>query len=115
VAYCQPIRKPRIVTPRDDEWLLQGVNAQNEIVCLMWSYTFDFPDEEFMNRKGHSVYKLMPDVERMVGAWLISRGYSVHGGRYAMPKSLMPLCGHFECKRFVPGGDEEGYRLESVG
>ena len=115
---CSELRgssKGRMSIPyKTIELLLQGVNAQNEIVCLMWNYIFDFPDDEFMNRKGYSLYKLMPDVEDMVGAWLISHGYSVRGGRYAMPKSLMPLRGHFECVRFVSGGDEEGYRLESV-
>ena len=99
---------------KDLELSLQGINARDEIVWLMWSYRFDFPDDELMNRRGHSAYKLAPDVRIMVAAWLTDRGYEVLSGQYALPEDIGLLQGSFECVRFVQDGDE-GYRLEYVG
>ena len=96
------------------ELSLQGINARDEIVWLMWSYRIDFPDDEFMNRKGHSVYQLTPDLKAMVAAWLTGHGYEVLSGQYALPKDIPLLRGSFECVRFIQDGDE-GYRLEYVG
>ena len=98
---------------KDLELSLQGINARDEIVWLMWSYRFDFPDDEFMNRRGHSAYKLAPDVRIMVAAWLTDRGYEVLSGQYALPKDIPLLRGSFECVRFIQDGDE-GYRLEFI-
>jgi hypothetical protein len=99
---------------KDVELSLQGINARDEIVWLMWSYRFDFPDDEFMNRKGHSVYQLTPDLKAMAAAWLTDRGYEVLSGQYALPKDIGLLRGSFECVRFVQDGDD-GYRLEFGG
>jgi len=98
---------------KEIELSLQGINARDEIVWLMWSYRFDFPGDEFMNRKGHSVYQLMPDMRTMVETWLRERYYEVMSGQYALPKNIVLMRGSFECVRFVQDGDE-GYRLEAV-
>lgn len=92
---------------------LQGINPRNEIIWLVWSYRFDFPDDEFMNRKGNSVYRLMPDMRAMVETWLRERTYEVLTGQYALPNDVSLMRGSFECVRFVQDGDE-GYRLEAV-
>lgn len=96
---------------KDIELSLQGVNAQGEIVWLMWSYRLQFPDQEFMNSKGHAVYRLMPDLLARVETWLAGHGYTVLSGRYALPRNVTTMRGYFECVRFVREG--EGYRLEA--
>jgi hypothetical protein len=97
------------------ELSLQGTNPRNEIVWLMWSFDFSFPDDEFMNRSGHSIYRQMPMMHNRVTDWLQDKGYQVLGGRYALPKSIAPLQGRFECIKWVKCGDGDGieYKLEA--
>lgn len=104
----------RFQIPHTDlELSLQGINSRDEIVWLMWSYRVSFPGEEFMNPKGHAIYRLMPDMRDRVEAWLIARGYEVLSGQYALPANVSPIRGSFECVKFVPNGDD-GYRLEEA-
>lgn len=92
----------------DIELSLQGINARNEVVWLMWNYTLSFPGDEFMNRQGNSIYRQMPRLYEIVTNWLTAHGYQVSGGRYALPKSIIPLRGTFECAKWVKATYEDG-------
>jgi len=98
------------------ELSLQGINAHNEIVWLMYTFDFSFPDDEFMNRSGHLIYRQMPAMRDLVTGWLQAKGYRVLGGRYGIPDNIAPLRGYFECVKWIKVECEDSteYRLESV-
>jgi len=95
---------------------LQGLNTRGEIVWLMWSFDFSFPDDEFMNRSGHSIYRQVPAMKDLVAGWLVARGYKILGGRYGIPKDIALLRGRFECVKWIKldEGDGAKYRLEAA-
>ncbi len=91
---------------------LQGVNAQGEIVWLMWQYVGEWigQDHAAMNPKGTSVFKLLPTAEQLIRDWLTAKGYEVRGGQYALPKSVTLLRGVFECLAWIE--DADAYNVE---
>jgi len=101
--------------PRKDVSLdLFGLNKGQEIVWLHYSYQVMWGQNEPAFERDASIYEGLQKMLALVKGYLEGLGYRVRPGRYAVPDSIKPMRGNFECVRWVKDG-ESSFRVETVG
>ncbi|GIK36608.1 MAG: hypothetical protein BroJett011_04410 [Chloroflexota bacterium] len=92
---------------------LQALNDQGHVVWLHDSHTLEkvVGSNDFWRPAHKSIYRQMPQAQRIVRAWLTARGYEVRGGQFGLPADIKPVRGAFECVDWVKE-NEETFRAE---
>jgi hypothetical protein len=86
---------------------LQGINTQGEIVWLQEGHIIVWLADGPGFGVDRSIYDGVMALKDIVRDHLVSLGYDVHDGDYALPSNLQPLNARFECARWVKVGDQE--------
>ncbi|MBI3764146.1 MAG: hypothetical protein HY260_20080 [Chloroflexi bacterium] len=84
---------------------LQGVNANGEIAWLTHGLDVHWGQNEPAFPRDRDAYQGMDKERDIVRSHLESLGYEVREGDYALPKSLLPLNGRFECVQWRRDGE----------
>lgn len=105
--------------PQKDIFLnLQGVNPEGEIVWLVDNWTVSVrpggpgePPWIPWTPREQSLYDNFREAHRLVHEHLTALGYDVRDGQYALPKTIQPVTGIFECLHWHKQ-DDDTYRVE---
>jgi hypothetical protein len=86
---------------------LQGVNAQGELVWLYEGHVIVWMPDGPGFGDDRSIYAGLPVLRDIVRAHLVSLGYDVREGDYALPASVQPLNARFECARWIKTSEQQ--------
>ena len=92
---------------------LQGVNAQGEIIWLHHEQTVSWLKGP-CGLAASAISAAMTVEHELVLDYLEKKGYGVRtGSDYALPRSLVPLAGRFECVRWI-NERQDAWRVEAA-
>ncbi len=103
-----PQRGKVVGVPRKQVGLsLQGINAQGEVVWLHESHIVMWLPDGPGFGVDRSIYDGVMALKDIVHEHLLSLGYDVRDGDYALPMNLQPLNARFECAKWVKVSEQE--------
>ena len=85
---------------------LQALNDQGQVIWLMEEHRLGWTYDGPLSSIEGSIYAGMKALRDIVANHLRAQGYDVRAGSFALPKSVQPVSGHFECATWRKVGDD---------